>query len=299
MSRLPWTELPPAVREWAAELLGSEIVQWQSQQGGFSPGSADIVTTAAGRRAFIKAVGFERNPESPDIHRKEARIAATFDPQLPVPHLLGVYDDGDWVALAFEPVEGAPPALPWQRRDVVATLDACEAIARWPVPPGIPHVLDFWRSAADDWLRVQSDLDAATIAELHRLAVEAGAHIGGDHLVQLDLRADNVLITRSGRAVIVDWPWAHRGPSWFDALTLLFNVRLYDSSHDVEEYIRGHSVFETMPDDAADAVLALLAGFFLARSQEPPSPGVERVRGFQREQAEAILGWLADRFTSR
>ena len=54
--RVAWADLPARVRDVVEEILGAPVVEAVSQPGGFSPGSADRVRTADGRRAFVKAV---------------------------------------------------------------------------------------------------------------------------------------------------------------------------------------------------------------------------------------------------
>ena len=61
----------------------------------------------------MKAVGAELNPESPELHRREAVVSAALPASPRFPRLLDAYDDGDWVALAFEAVDGRPPRHPW------------------------------------------------------------------------------------------------------------------------------------------------------------------------------------------
>ena len=123
-----WEDLPPHVRAGVEDVLGSPVVRADSQAGGFSPGSADRVLTAAGRRAFVKAVGAAQNPHSPVLHRREARVSAALPPSLPVPRLLGVFDAGARVALVLEEVDGHQPPLPWRAGDVDAVLGALAAL---------------------------------------------------------------------------------------------------------------------------------------------------------------------------
>ena len=47
------------------------------------------------------------------MHRREAVISAALPASPRFPRLLATYDDGHWVALAFEAVEGRPPHHPW------------------------------------------------------------------------------------------------------------------------------------------------------------------------------------------
>src|SRR3954471_12250905 len=104
--RLPFENTPAAVRTWVDRALGSTVVSAATQPGGFSPGVAARLVTAAGRRAFVKAVSAEANPHSPGMHRREARITTALPAEAPVPQLLASYDDGTWVALLLQDIEG-------------------------------------------------------------------------------------------------------------------------------------------------------------------------------------------------
>src|SRR5687767_6885458 len=104
MGRPTYEALPAAITDWVAEVLGSPVVAAESQSGGFSPGVAARVACADGTRAFVKAVSSEVNPDSPDMHRAEARITALLPPSLGSPTLIGSYDDETWVALLLEEV---------------------------------------------------------------------------------------------------------------------------------------------------------------------------------------------------
>ena len=73
--RLPWSQIPAPLRAEVERLLGGRVAEAVSQRGGFSPGVAARIRLDDGRRAFVKAVG-DINPDSPGIHRAEARIAA-------------------------------------------------------------------------------------------------------------------------------------------------------------------------------------------------------------------------------
>ena len=111
--RLAWPVVPAGLRHAVEQRLGGRVVQAVTQPGGFSPGVAARLRTATGKRAFVKAVGPVPNPESPDIHRAEARIAASLPESTPAPRLLGFFDQDGWVALMFEDTEGHLPTQPW------------------------------------------------------------------------------------------------------------------------------------------------------------------------------------------
>ena len=61
--------------------------------------------TGNGRRCFVKAVSEQANPDTPDLHRREAEVVAAIPVEAPVPRLLWTYDHGGWVALGFEDVD--------------------------------------------------------------------------------------------------------------------------------------------------------------------------------------------------
>ncbi|HSN43892.1 MAG TPA: hypothetical protein VLR88_07525, partial [Propionibacteriaceae bacterium] len=114
-----------------------------------------------------------------------------------------------------------------------------------------------------------------------------------------DVRADNLLIRHDGSVAIIDWPWAAVGAGWFDAVTLLINVRLYDPTFDVDAVLETHPVFVGVPPRAVDAVLAGMAGFFVEAARQPPLPGLPTLRAFQRDQGEASVTWLRQRGSFR
>src|SRR5206468_3062715 len=93
--RRHWPELPAPLRAAIEQRLGGPVVSAVTQPGGFSPGLAARVQTAAGQRAFVKAIGPQPNPVAPTFHRREARIAAALPPAAPVPRLLWSHDEGE------------------------------------------------------------------------------------------------------------------------------------------------------------------------------------------------------------
>src|SRR4051812_26243111 len=112
--RLPYGHLPEHIRRWVNGALGSPVVSAVTQVGGFSPGVAARLRCADDTRAFVKAVSAEANVESPTMHRREAKITATLPEVAPAPRLLASYDDGTWVALLLQDIEGRHPHLPWR-----------------------------------------------------------------------------------------------------------------------------------------------------------------------------------------
>jgi hypothetical protein len=158
------------------------VAEAATQPGGFSPGVATRLRLADGRRAFVKAVGPEPNPDSPGIHRREARVMAALPRSAPAPRLLWSLDRRGWVALAFEEVAGAQPALPWRPGDLGRVLEmvAAMATALTPAPAGIPLLGDRLRDDFVGWRRVASDADPRAVTTA--LAAWAGFLVGGSRL---------------------------------------------------------------------------------------------------------------------
>jgi len=302
--RIAWVDLPVSVRAAVEGILGSGVVEAGSQPGGFSPGSADRVRTADGRRAFVKAVGGSITPDSPGLHRREIAVTAALPSDAPVSELLGSHDDGSWVALVLTDVEGRHPRLPWQADELAAVRVAFEAVASVPLTDGLARLPETGAQYADDfagWRRLRDDpdptLEAWATSHLDRLvatADRAEAALEGEQLVHGDARADNLLVRPDGTVVIVDWPWATRGAGWFDRLALLVNVGLYDDDAPLEELRQ--TWLPGVPAVDVDAVLAGLAGYFHDRRRLPDPPGLPTVRAFQRAQGEVVLRWLKQRW---
>jgi aminoglycoside phosphotransferase (APT) family kinase protein len=181
-------------------------------------------------------------------------------------------------------------------------LDALQQVAALDLPQDVPVVdvadalagdADAWRSISPDALPpLPNGLDAWARAHVDGLvdaATRGAADARGDRLVHYDTRADNLLIRPDGTVVVVDWPWGARGAGWFDALSLLINVRYFDPAADVDGLIARHPVFDGMPAQAATNVLAGFAGMFLASSLRPDPPRMPTLRRFQRDQAVVTL----------
>jgi aminoglycoside phosphotransferase (APT) family kinase protein len=296
--RIGWDDLPRPVRLAVEDILGDQIIDVRSQVGGFSPGTADRVVTAAGRRAFVKAASPGLNERTVELHRREALVAAALPAEVPAPALRGVHDDGEWIALVFDDVGGRCPRTPWVAAEFAAAVTALDQLAAVPVPGTLRRLLpdlgvmladdlDGWRRIADD---PPGDLDAWTVRHLDQLrdlGDRAAGVLTGDRLVHADIRADNLILRADDAVTIVDWPWASVGVTWFDRLMLLVNVRCYGGQLSTG--------IDADPDDIT-AVLAGVAGYFVDAARQPPPPGLPTVRAFQAAQGRVVQDWLRQRF---
>ncbi|MGI8445728.1 MAG: phosphotransferase family protein [Streptosporangiaceae bacterium] len=303
--RLAWSSVPAGLRHAVEQQLGGRVVEAVTQPGGFSPGVAARLKTATGKRAFVKAVGPEPNPESPGIHRAEARIAASLPRGVPAPRLLGFFDEDGWVVLMFEDIEGTPPAQPWAAAELALVLEALAelAVALTPTPIDAPAVADRFGEEFQGWRRLveaerRGDDNLAGLdpwarrhlVDLAALETGWGAAAEGASLVHADLRADNLLLT-GDRVAVVDWPWACLAASWFDLVAMLPSVRMQGGPLP-ETLFSDHPVAKTAKPEAVTAVLAALTGFFVRQSRQPPPPGLPTLREFQAAQGRTALAWL-------
>src|SRR5690606_12192713 len=80
-------------------------------------------------------------------------------------------------------------------------------------------------------------------------------------------------------------PWAARGAPWFDAASLLVNIRSYGDL-DVAPLLPRILDLGAAREDVL-GVAAGLAGLLAEASRRPPAPGLPTLRAFQRNQEEA------------
>ncbi|HET7419102.1 MAG TPA: aminoglycoside phosphotransferase family protein [Candidatus Dormibacteraeota bacterium] len=300
--RIHWDDLPAYVRAALELRLGARVVEAITQPGGFSPGLAARVVLEDGRRAFVKAVHEGANPDSPNIHRREARIVVAMPSTAPVPRFLWGYDEDGWVALCFEDVEGRHPAEPWTGSDLHLVVEALRKMARaltpTPIDPGLTAG-DRFRDNVNGWRRAlengEKRIDQWVVRHLDRLAeleADAPAASAGDTLLHFDTRADNILIA-GDRVYVVDWPWACTGAAWVDWVAMAPSVAM-QGGPDPESFLRRFDV-DAVSARSIDAVLCSIAGFFVMQSLEPAPPGLPTLRAFQAAQGGTAVAWLRDR----
>jgi aminoglycoside phosphotransferase (APT) family kinase protein len=243
------------------------------------------------------------------MHRREARIAAALSPSVPTPRFLDAYDDGDWIALIFEDIDGTIPRTPWQRPELDRVLNAIGQLSSLltpapilvePVGEILPNVFVGWKRLAagvesgEDDLREVDPWVQRHLAELVALeAASPDAAAGGTTLLHADLRADNILLTPS-RVFFVDWPWASRGAAWVDLLFMLPSVTMQGGPTPWEIF-DAHPLGRSAPPVAVTSVVAAVAGFMIQGARLPPPPGLPTVRAFQRDQGLPALEWLKRR----
>ncbi len=294
--RIQWTDVPAYVRADLERALGSPVVDAVNQRGGYGPSLAARCGLADGRRAFIKAVSPAQNPDSPRMMRREGRVAAALPDDAPAPALLHVYDDGEWIALAFAEVDGRLPHTPWEVDELDRVLDATVALGA--LSPREPvHTLaeqygamfSGWRMLAteardapmDDWCRARLD-------ELARVEARWEDATRGDGLIHGDVRSDNVLLA-DDRVVFVDWTSTCTGAPWFEVVAMLPSIELEGGGE--PDAVLARLGLE-IPHDRLVPLVVALAGYFANVVRLPDPPGLPTVRAFQRAQGAVTNAWL-------
>jgi hypothetical protein len=305
--RTAWSELPAELHQTVAEVLGGPVTSAVSQSNGFSPGSADRVTTAEGRRAFVKAVHRDRNPGTFELHSREIAVMTAMPAGVRAPTLLGSYRADDWVALILSDIDGRHPGEALDGSDAEAVLDALATFSAVPVRTldELPRAAEEFLAEAAGWAELLADgalgelppWVQGSVDRLRAAADRVASAVEGENLVHLDCRADNVLIDRAGAAWIVDWPWACIGAGWVDGLSYLLDARVRGDRVDADVLLREHPLFTGVPAGSIDAVLAAITGSFFNKARQPAPPNMPALRDFQRREALAGADWLRERWS--
>ncbi|MEU4155231.1 phosphotransferase [Actinoplanes sp. NPDC026670] len=296
LTRLRWSDIPDSLRSRAEAAVATPLREVASAPGGFTPGVASAVAGTSGERFFVKAIA-RHTSEVAGSYLREALLAEALPPQVPSPRLLWWHDDGVWIVMLFEYVEGRTPQI----ADLDPVLAAVAALGATPGPSGLPRLVDeyaedfvSWR-AVDSWDAIVGGYPELAAASLDALAAREkrwSQVADGTALVHGDLRLDN-MIRAGDRVWIVDWPNACTGAAWFDLLLMTPSLAMHGV--DVETLIGEHPLTAGVDRDDLDTVLVAAAGYFVSRSLLPPPPAAPAVRDFQRAQAKALLAWLGTR----
>ena len=113
MTRLDWSQLPASLHTGIEHELGGTVVDTTDAAGGFSPGFVARVGTADGARCFVKAMSRVTHPAWVFLYEREARITPHLPDGPPFPRWRFTIDDGDWIALGFDVIDGREAAIPW------------------------------------------------------------------------------------------------------------------------------------------------------------------------------------------
>lgn len=302
--RLTYDAVPAAVRAWVDEQLGSPVVATAEQVGGMSPGCATRLTCADGTRVFVKAVGAELNPDTPGLFRREVGVLRHLGEHELWARLLASYDDGAWVALLIEDVEGRHPdfADPAELESVLTGVDRLSAVLQErSVPASVPLVelsqrFRLWAETLDSlpeapaeapvpgWLHGEAPAWAARLRDL--------AEQPDSHVVHWDIRVDNLLRRPDGRMVFLDWGMAARGPAWADPL--LARLERVDAPW-FDDSLTGSPALAAAGDEVVTAFLAGFGAHLAVRSVVAVDVNLPTLNDFRIRESRRMLDAVARR----
>ncbi len=293
--RLGWRFLPADVRALVEGHLGGPVTDATSQDGGFTPGFASVLTTDDGQRAFVKAASKAAQPEIAASYAEEARKLAILGDTIPAPRLDWVHEDDAWVVLGFEALVARQPRRPWRPDELARALDLAEAIAAAtadvpaelalkPLVEDVPGLITGWSAVPEEWPHRD---EAAELAARMEALSEAG------RFVHCDLRDDNVLFVDDGRTLACDWNWPGLGPVWQDTVDLLISA--HGDGLDVDPLLATRSLTRGADPDDIDAWIAAICGFMLSARGRPAPRSSPHLRTHSDWYAEAAWSWLARR----
>jgi aminoglycoside phosphotransferase (APT) family kinase protein len=305
---MAYPSVPASVRAWVDSTLGSPVVSAAEQVGGMSPGCATRVTCADGTQAFVKAVGTDLNPDTPTMFRREITVLTMLGSHPLWADLLASYDDGCWVALLLEDVEGSHPDLA-DDRVMAHLLEATDELTRVigervPEPPAPdPHAgglndlaatFGTWAGVFDRVADVPADLMPGWVvdraAELRQRVLSLTDH-AFDSVLHWDIRNDNLLVRPSGEIVFVDWGQCGVGPDWLDPL--LARLERVDAPW-FDASLAGSPALVRAGDDAVTAWLVGFGAFLAWRAHTAVDVNLPTLNAFRRMESARFLA-AADR----
>lgn len=309
--RAAYPAVPESVRSWVDHTLGSPVVAVSEQVGGMSPGCASRVACADGTRAFVKAVGPELNPLTPNLFRREIAVLQLLGSHPLWAELLASYDVGPdgWVALLLEDVDGAHPDLTDDAVMAVLLESTDELgrvlhrrVPRVPQPDpengglndlglgfaawaeSLDHVWDLPPALLPDWVRER----APQLQE----GVRALAEHPRDRLVHFDIRDDNLVERPDGALVFVDWGATSLGPAWMDPLLARLE-RVQLPWFDAET--ASCAALADVGEGTVTSVLVGLGTFLAWRAHTAVDVNLPTLGAFRRAESERFLSAAARR----
>lgn len=303
--RLSWPEVDALVRAQLEVRLGARVVDWESQEEGFSPGLAARCLLDDERRVFIKAVAGAVNADSRAAALREVATGRSLPTTAPAPQLVTAVDDGEWVAAAWVDIEGRLPGRPWTNGDLENVIATVDALRLEPVS-GVRPVAERLAGSFSGWSKLAKEqatgieewLDLTTLHYLAGVESNWEAACPPDCLIHSDIRADNLLIDDDEQVWIVDWANAALGPPWFDVVAMIPSIAM-QSDRDPTDILAMSQHASRVDPASVDAVVVALAGFFTAAARQPPIAAIPMLRDFQEAQARPARQWLKQRLAIR
>jgi len=312
-----WSAVPRPVKDEAERRLGAAVARATLAYGGYAPSATYRLVLRGGRRAFFKAsypIPAESGVRwSVDSEARRYRALAPWIKGF-APRFFGSFQVLGWHVLLLEDL-GRATMPPWTPAKTRRAARSYAAFHRGTLGAELPRMLSrtghrefgvFWDQIArtggaartatlarrrDDEAREWLDVALPVLRDLERRLVRARRPFV---LLHFDTRSDNVRL-RGDRMIMFDWPNASVGPAEFDVAAFAQAVTA-EGGPEPEKVLSWYE--EVLPLRAAvlDGSIAGVAGYFADRAWRPPTPGLPRLRSWQRRQLKATLAWAARRF---
>ena len=260
-------------------------VQWKRVARGYTSAQRWVVRLDDGSSAFAKAATDEMTA---DWLRSEylmySQLRADF-----MPRMLGWVDEGNTTILFLEDLSDAHWPPPWTASVIEGVLSTLTEVCATPPPAHLPRLdasptgaLDGWNHVADapeEFLGLgMCSAEWLDKALPSLLSAERSAPLDGDDLVHLDVRSDNLCVSR-GRVLLVDWNLACRANGLLDVAAWLPSLQ-HEGGPPPEDVSPEASVFA-----------GLISGYFAAHAGEPIIERAPLVRDVQQRQLKTALPW--------
>lgn len=276
------------IEQRVSALLGAAVVSLRRiETRGYAAALHALAELDDGRTVFVKAGAEE---VTSGFLRDEIRVYRAVEaPFMPV--LYGA-DEREPPFLVLEDLSDGFSAAPWTDAMIAAVLELLEQLRSTPPPPEVGSAERYRAMWAGAWEEVAADPEPFLALGLcsRRWLREAlpalseaakAAPLGGDVLVHLDIRSDNLAFV-DGDVKLVDWNWAAAGHPNLDLACWLPSLHAEG----------GPPPESLLPKDGAEFA-ALLAGVWAARAGLPPPPTAPHVRTVQIAQLRVALPWAA------
>ena len=285
--------------------------------GGYGPSVTLRIRLADGRRVFAKGAG----PTSNEVNWESVALEETAYQELSciaglAPLYLGSVKTEEWHLLLLEDLSAATSVPPWtdeHARRAIRDLTALHVRGRSDAGAAKPLELvgltDNWRRLRDDaavraqllrlFGREQKGAAAWLCRTLDALVTAESAVARHDQplsVIHTDVRSDNLRF-RHGALVLFDWPGASWGPCILDICAFLPSV-VSEAGPPAAELLAEYrdemaDAGMDVPDWAAAASAAAVAGYFAARAGVSPLEGLPRLRAVQQIQLGPALSIAA------
>jgi len=313
-TKLPWKQVPKAVRQQVDRALGAPVTRATRIWGGYGPTPTYRLVLEDGRRAFLKGTFQDSNAFMKNALLSEERVYQDLAPVLGkwMPRLYATFHYDDWHVLILEDLgpQSVPPWTSGETRAITHALAAFHQSSLGAQPP-------VWLSQPDEEL-AQEDwtCTAHESQELQTIAALAGAEAqqavewlrkisptiehamkqpalkdGPYAILHGDLRSDNLRFNH-GQLYLFDWPSISVGRPEWDIVAFAQSVAV-EKGPSPEQVMTWYGEQFPLHTDAVESALAWWLTFFAQRAWQPEVPGLPRLRRFQRQQLGVLISWAA------